>query len=181
MLIDYLVNNISTQSRRLKLFLLLMNSIFKIHPKEISKTENIHLNCSTEVCTETAKRLNVKSIQNIIIDASITPHQESWLYEGQITATINLTCSVSQEIFAETFLADFNIFLSYDEPINSELDFELIENNNVDVGELAIQYLSLEVPFAPISPKAQTKNPSNATQADTPDWKKALSKIKTNK
>jgi uncharacterized metal-binding protein YceD (DUF177 family) len=155
-----------------------MNPIFQITPKNILKTEIINLTLSKEMCDETAKRLGVARAENITIKADISPKDSFWVFSGYIEAQLELICSVSQTPFIELFKSDFNIMLTDTPPSDEELDFEIIENNRVDIGDLAIQYLALDVPTFPISPNENSEHTSLKSESSQQTWKAALEKLK---
>lgn len=155
-----------------------MNPIFQITPKNILKAETINLTLSKEACNETAKRLGVARAENITIKAEISPKDNVWFFSGYIEAQLELICSVSQTPFVELFKPEFNIVLTDTPPSDEALDFEIIENNRVDIGDLAIQYLALDVPTFPISPNANSENTPQDSAASPQAWKAALEKLK---
>lgn len=157
-----------------------MKSILTIRPNDISKDENIFINCSQDVCIDTAHRLNVNTISKITIEGKITPYEREWIYSGSVSSVINLTCTISGKPFTQIFSSNFKILLCNQAPLKDTMDFEIIENNTVDIGELAIQYLSFEVPFAPVKLTDKDKFDQNSIETQHPQWKTVLGKIKDN-
>jgi hypothetical protein len=161
-----------------------MTAIFQIDLNLISDKQLYTLSLSPQVCAETAERFKIPNIYNIDIDMEVITQKHAWQLKGHVTSMLQLRCIQSDELFDETFIVPFDVILSQYEIEDDTLDLELIEDLNVDIGDIALQYLALQIPLHPTHPKlaSETHLPiSDASDTTESHWKKALEQLKQHK
>lgn len=145
-------------------------------------THKIELNNSQ--CSEIADRLKIPQVFSTSIEIAITPGDDQWELTGRIMADAQLQCVKSGELFNKVFETPFLVILSYHDIDTPDLDIELIENPRVDVGDIALQYLALEIPLAPLHPSIEASEEiatSVFSDNENSQWKQALEKLKQQK
>lgn len=163
-----------------------MSSIYEIDLSTLAAHETYKLNVNQLLCKETAERFKIPNIYDIGIDMSVQTSDHFWELSGSITASVQLKCVHSAELFDAGFQSDFNVILSPRDFDDETLDVEIIdEGSKVDIGDIALQYLALQIPLTPIHPKIiediNETTGDHKTLAETPAWKRALENLKQQK
>lgn len=163
-----------------------MSPIYEIALSTLPEHETYKLNLSQELCKETADRFKVPFIYDISIEMDIKTEPHVWELSGNITATVQLKCVHSAELFDAGFHAPFNVILSVRDIDDETLDVEIVEaGSNVDIGDIAIQYLALQIPLTPIHPNISADitetTGDHETAPITPAWKQILKNLKQQK
>jgi uncharacterized metal-binding protein YceD (DUF177 family) len=161
-----------------------MSSIFEIDLSTLPEQETYKLNLSQQICKETADRFKIPSIYDIEIEMEITAEKHFWKLSGNVISNVQLKCVKSLELFDVGFQSPFNVILSYTDIEDDTLDVEVTTTPKVDVGDIALQYLALQIPLSPIHPKLQAELSSvgdHETAVVVPSWKQALENLKQNK
>lgn len=161
-----------------------MSSIFEIDLTTLPEQETYKLNLSQQLCKETADRFKISKFYDIEIEMEIKTEKHFWELSGNVVASTQLKCVKSSELFDVAFQTPFNVILSYTDIDDDTLDVEVITDSKVDIGDLAIQYLALQIPLSPIHPKLQTELSDagdHETAAAVPSWKQALESLKQQK
>lgn len=161
-----------------------MTTIFEIDLTPVTEPETYTLMLSPQVCKETAERFKIPHIYTIDINMNLTPQKHSWLLAGHITSTVQLRCIQSNELFDESFDIPFEVVLSQYEIEDDTLDIEIIDEPKVDAGDIALQYLALQIPLHPIHPNHASDVPLSQTdtkEISSSSWKEALEPLKQQK
>lgn len=160
------------------------NPVYQIDLGLINEPETYNIILSKEMYSDIAERFKVPQVHEISFDAEVKPQNDLWILSGSVYATLQLQCVQTEELFDATFNVPFNVLLSNYEIDDDFVDVELLETSKVDIGEIAIQYLALEVPFNPLHPTIEAQASSQPTllfEQETPEWKKALERLKSQK
>lgn len=126
----------------------------KVEVAKVKHASHYTVNASIEQLQSIADRLSIPSISTFASKMTITPQDKYHMLIGDFKASVILTCSRTAEEF-EFYVEDFfECILSQQELEDDEQDVEVYEEE-VDIAEIAIQYLSLSLPDYPIHPKIQ--------------------------
>jgi uncharacterized metal-binding protein YceD (DUF177 family) len=157
-----------------------MPTIYEVDLDLITPVEKYEIILNETLYPEIAERFKIPQVYEIAINADLAYQRDLWVLSGSVSATIQLKCVQSHELFDATFNVPFHVVLSNYEINDDMLDVELLQGSKADIGEIAIQYLALEIPINPVHPKiaAQVPIPSSLSEEETPSWKKALEKLK---
>lgn len=160
-----------------------MTIIYEIDLGLITGSETYDVTLNKVLYSEIAERFKIPQVYEIVMKADLIPQNDLWIFSGSVYATVQLKCIQSKELFDATFNAPFHVLLSKYEIDDDMLDIELLEGSKIDVGEIAIQYLALEIPLNPIHPKIEAQIPSSSLlmEEEAPSWKEALKKLKSQK
>ncbi|MDP3936158.1 MAG: hypothetical protein Q8Q56_04140, partial [Alphaproteobacteria bacterium] len=161
-----------------------LSSIYEIDLSTLPEQEAYNLNLSQPICKETADRFKISNIYDIEIEMEIKTEKHFWTLSGNVVANTQLKCAKSAELFDAGFQTPFNVILSNTDIDDDTLDVEIITDSKVDIGDIALQYLALQIPLTPIHPKLQTELSDvgdHATAAVVPSWKQALETLKQKK
>lgn len=161
-----------------------MTTIFEIDLNSLAPQETFTISLSENLCKETADRFKIPGIYNIDIEMVVTQLKHTWQLTGHVISTVQLKCVQSNELFEESFNVPFDVILSQYEIEDEELDVEIINELNVDAGDIALQYLALQIPLHPTHPKLSAETHHSETPApesSEPAWKKALEHLKQQK
>lgn len=126
-------------------------------------TANEHAVAVSQNASETemaalAKRFDVRAMEAMEAQLTVTPHALGYHVTGEVGARVHQTCALSGAPLVNTAKARIN-FLAVSMEIDVDLDsveeaYEvneaaLVEGHEIDLGELAAQYLALAIdPFA---------------------------------
>lgn len=157
--------------------------IYQVDLSTTTSPTSFHITLSTDLYTKIATRFKIPEISHIEIKADLVLKDNLWVFAGSISSNARLRCVQSNVLFQATFNAPFSVILSYHELNDDFLDVELLEDSKVDLGEIAIQYLALEIPLNPTSPEIYEQNLGNCaaseiTEDHNPEWKSILQKLK---
>lgn len=157
--------------------------IYQIDLSTLISPTSFHITLSADLYTKIAARFKIPEISHIEIRADLVLKDNLWVFAGSISSDARLKCVQSNILFQATFNAPFSVVLSHHELNDDFLDVELLEGSKVDLGEIAIQYLALEIPLSPISPEIYEQNlghraASEITEDYNPEWKSILQKLK---
>ncbi len=107
---------------------------------------------SEDECQALTKRLGVEALENLRLDVEINPWRKQGLrVEGVIQADIKQICGVSLEVMRQHIEEPLSFFLLPEHLTkglsdNEDEDLpEALENGRADIGEIAIQTLSLGI------------------------------------
>jgi hypothetical protein len=161
-----------------------MTTIFEIDLTPVTEPETYTLTLSPQICKETALRFKIPHLYTIDINMNLTPQKHSWLLAGHVASTVQLRCVQSNDLFDESFKIPFEVVLSQYEIEDDTLDVEILEVLKVDAGDIALQYLALQIPLHPIHPNLASD--VSLAQTDTKEissssWKEALADLKQQK
>ncbi|MDP3641428.1 MAG: hypothetical protein Q8R43_03240 [Alphaproteobacteria bacterium] len=161
-----------------------MSAIYEIDLTTLPEHETYKLNLSQHLCKETADRFKISTVYDIEIEMEIKTEKHFWKLSGNVVASVQLKCVKSTELFDAGFQSPFCVILSYTDIDDDALDVEIITDSKVDIGDLALQYLALQIPLSPIHPKLQTELSDvgdHETAEVVPSWKQALEHLKQQK
>ncbi|MEO0412622.1 MAG: DUF177 domain-containing protein [Pseudomonadota bacterium] len=107
--------------------------------------------------TALAKRFDVRGLEALAALLAVTPHALGYQVTGEVKAKVHQTCCVSGEPLESQAKASIN-FLAISAEIDIDLDSvedaykvteaALVHSHEIDLGELAAQYLGLAIdPF----------------------------------
>lgn len=151
---------------------------------QVSHHKVYTLNATPSECSETAQRLMVPKLHNIRIAMTLSQHKSHWTLSGTITSDMQLKCTATSKLFDATIAADFDVILSNHEPSDApdNADVELLTSSQINLSEIALQYLALETPLSPLysdsTEAPATANELSTTHANSDAWKQALAKLK---
>ncbi|QOL20463.1 YceD family protein [Candidatus Bodocaedibacter vickermanii] len=161
-----------------------MSAIYEIDLSTLPEHETYTLNLSQQLCKDTADRFKIPTVYDIEIEMEIKTEKHFWELSGNVVANVQLKCVKSTELFDAGFQSPFNVILSHTDIDDDTLDVEIITDAKVDIGDLALQYLALQIPLNPVHPKLQTELSDvgdHETAAVVPSWKQALENLKQQK
>lgn len=162
-----------------------MSLIHEIDLSILLEDETYKLNLSPKLCKETADRFKVPNIYDINIEMNVQLKGHIWKLSGSIDSTVQLKCAHSAKLFDAGFQATFKVILSPRDIDDETLDVEILDGSNVDIGDIAIQYLALQIPLSPIHPDITQEisgiSGDHETASVTPGWKQVLENIKQQK
>jgi uncharacterized metal-binding protein YceD (DUF177 family) len=134
-------------------------------PTAVIKTPHITLLPSEEERKAVAKRLKLVNILSLSISCAIQkePHDEHrYRLSGIIEALVTYECVVSLENFDEALKEKFDLRIRHrpasmdsesdDDEENEAFDVEYTETGDIDLGEIATEYLSLTLKDHPKKP-----------------------------
>lgn len=123
------------------------------------------LTADAEACAGLAQRFGLKSLSNLKGAAELSRTADNKLIkvEGKVEADVVQPCVVSLQDVASHVVAHFETYFTEDgEELDNDPDFEfdlgdedepkLVEAGALDIGELAAQYLALEIDLYPRAP-----------------------------
>ena len=113
------------------------------------------LTASEAVCQDLAERLGIEAVESFSAEVSIyrKPQLKAIYVEGRVRAKVIQACILSGEPVAEAIDDSFESYFVANNEIIEELelrdpaflyeDVEMLQDEKIDIGELAAQYLSL--------------------------------------
>lgn len=159
-----------------------MTVIYKINTSTVTADLTIDYEVPTNQLAEISERIMIPAVAQIRMHMHITPVDEKWELTGSVDADVQLECVQSHRRFDASFHVPFQVILTPIE-FDTDMDIEILESETIDIGDIAIQYLALEIPLAPLHPdledSAQNKPQQDVNETATPSWKDALSKLTT--
>lgn len=163
---------------------LMSDTIFAIDVSKIAEPTTHKIKLPHPQCSEIADRFKIPKIFSLNIKMTITPINNQWELSGNVMADVQLQCVKSSELFEKTFEIPFLVILTHHDIDNPDLDVELIENPKVDIGDIALQYLALEIPINPLHPSIETSEENTTSvysDAKNLEWIQVLEKLKQQK
>jgi len=123
-----------------------------------------------------ARRLGLDRVEALTLDARLerTASGDVYLAAGEATLVAERTCVVTLDPFMETTTASFEeLFTTSPEkasdpdgpPSLDAPEIELVDEERIDLGEIALQYLAMELDPYPRSPEAEAAAPADADLA----------------
>lgn len=150
-----------------------MSAIYEIDLTTLSEHETYTINLSPLICKETADRFKISMVYDIEIEMAVKTEKHFWELSGTVVASVQLKCVKSTELFDAGFQSPFNVILSYTDIDDDTLDVEIITDSKIDIGDIALQYLALQIPLNPTHPKLQPD------LSDVGDYETALERVNT--
>lgn len=126
----------------------------KVEVAKIKHASNYSVTATANQLTAMATRLYIPSLSSFSANLVVSPRGEYHTLSGDFQATLTLTCSRTAEDFETEIRDSFECVLSHTEFEHHTLDVEVYEDE-LDIAEIAIQYLSLTLPDYPLHPKVQ--------------------------
>ena len=115
------------------------------------KPKTIEWRANKPECDELAERLNVLAVNDF--KASVTAKRDNLIHvKGKVEATLVQACVVTGEPVEEKINEDFEEFFTDNKRYKLSIDISMdspditpVENNRIDLAELATQYLILSM------------------------------------
>lgn len=161
------------------------------------KPSTLHIEATEAECAALAKRFDLQSLSGFTADITILRVSEGKItrVQGVLEAEVVQTCVVSLQGVPAEIKSAFDTYFTedgkegFDEESAADLDLEegdandlMITNGHLDLGELAAQYLALELdpyPRAPGVSLAAQMHETGSTKKASPF--QILQKLKTKK
>lgn len=157
------------------------DNIYIIDTNVIQEITLYKVKLKPKLCSETAKRFKIPTVYDISLTMEIDPLNDIWELKGTAEAAVQLKCVKSSQLFERTFTASFTVMLSYYDMDDTDLDVEILQSSQVDIGDIALQYLALEIPLSPVHPGIEEEI-SNSSLVGSEEklfgWKEKLASIK---
>lgn len=116
-----------------------------------SKPKTLEWTANDKECAELAKRLDVVQVKNFTVQ--VVAQRDNLIdVKGHIYAEIVQSCVVTNEPVEEKIEDDFEEFFTDNKRYRASIDIDMdspdvtpVENNRIDLAELATQYLILSI------------------------------------
>ena len=133
-----------------------------------AKGENVEISANDAQKKALAKRLGLEKIDSFQVDALVRPlNKHQVRATGTVKGKISQTCVVSLQPFDAEVEDSFNVLFEEPNPADltlneidldmsdEEEDVDVLENNKIDLGEIAVEYFSLALDPFPHAPNAR--------------------------
>lgn len=118
------------------------------------------------------KALDLASLEAFEAELSITPAHVGWTLSGRVRATLEQTCGITLEPLPVTVDERFSVDLVESaEPTDEEVEITLddnspdvIEDGRIDLGQYAVEQLSLQLDPFPRKPGAEFVQPEEPAE-----------------
>jgi len=127
---------------------------------------------------EIADRLRIVAIGRFELDGTLRRRgKDGALFEGHVIADVTQSCVVTLEPVEDHIETSFSVTLMPETAVKhareveidlEDEDFELVEGDTADLGDLAVQYLALELNPYPRAPGAETLQEPEETPRRNP-------------
>ncbi len=142
------------------------------------KPAEIAVDATAEACARIAARLGLASVEAVSVAATtrICPPGDIYRVQGIVSMAAERTCTVLLEPFVDVTETDFDELLTSNPksatvvddmtPLGEdETEIALVTDGEIDVGEIALQYLAMALDPFPVNPEAQAPTDPAADQA----------------
>ncbi len=134
------------------------------------------IDADADECAAIAARLRLEAVAALSAEFTLRPAVQPGLYqvEGEAKASITQLCVVSGDPFAAEVTATIRALFSESAEIDGDSadeewdDIEPIEEGRIDIGELAVQHISLNLDLYPRKPGAEFANSNEEEKPQSP-------------
>lgn len=125
---------------------------------EIGNQEsNYAIKANAKECQALAERLKIKEIKYFNVKASLIKHSSHLVkvkgsFEAEVVQTSVISLEDFSSLISESFSTSFSKRFESRQVVDIDLeedDIEILEHNQIDIGELATEYLALALPNFP--------------------------------
>lgn len=141
---------------------------FELYVPDLAAAKSVRLTATPEECADIADRLGLVAISRLVADVTATPIRKNKVLkvDGAVEASLTQSCVVSLQPFDADIATEFseifdrdaeelNLEEDEDSPWDSAADIpEFLEGDRLDLGDIAVQYLSLALDPFPRKPDA---------------------------
>ena len=126
-----------------------------------------------EAARRIARALDLQALERFVADLELRPVHEGWVLSGRVTAHVVQSCGLTLEPLPADIDRTFSIRMveSAPEPEAAEIDLspdeeevDLIEDGRIDLGQYAVEQLSLALDPFPRKPGAEFVQPEEPAE-----------------